>query len=306
MTSAPMHGNPASADSGTGDRRKTQSSRRRLVTRLAALVVTGLALYVVLPSLSAVFGAWPKLATLSGVWIALALLFECGSFVCNFAIQRIVLRTHGWFAVVTAGLAGNTVTNTLPGGAAAGAAVQYRMLATAGVNSDCRRRRARSFFAPRGGRSAHAPDPHAPHRLGRFRAQPHVGQRRLHRRRRLRGVHGPRCRASRNGPAAPSVGESRSMDLEQGAPSASSADGTRDSVAAATQRDTGGTGKGMEADLPARRGTSRPRLSLPSGGLPRDRQPAPHLARPPGILGGRDHRPSFRSRPVAWGSSKPA
>ena len=82
------------------------------------------------------FGAWPKLATLSGVWILLALLFECGSFVCNFAIQRIVLRTHGWFAVVTAGLAGNTVTNTLPGGAAAGAAVQYRMLATAGVNSD--------------------------------------------------------------------------------------------------------------------------------------------------------------------------
>ena len=134
--SAPMPGRPGSADSGMGDRRKTQSSRRRLITRLAALIVTGLAIYVVLPSLSAVFGAWPKLATLSGVWIVLALLFECGSFVCNFAIQRIVLRTHGWFAVVTAGLAGNTVTNTLPGGAAAGAAVQYRMLATAGVNSD--------------------------------------------------------------------------------------------------------------------------------------------------------------------------
>ena len=98
----PMPGTPSSADSGMADRRKTQSSRRRLITRLAALVVTGLAIYVVLPSLSAVFGAWPKLATLSGVWIVLALLFECGSFVCNFAIQRIVLRTHGWFAVVTA------------------------------------------------------------------------------------------------------------------------------------------------------------------------------------------------------------
>ena len=119
-----------------GDRRKTQPSRRSLITRIAALIVTGLAIYVVLPSIAAVFGAWPKLATLSGVWIVLAVLFECGSFVCNFAIQRIVLRTHGWFAVVTAGLAGNTVTNTLPGGAAAGAAVQYRMLATAGVNSD--------------------------------------------------------------------------------------------------------------------------------------------------------------------------
>ena len=136
VTSAPIPGKRASADSGMGDRRKTQPSRRSLITRLAALIVTGLAIYVVLPSLSAVFGAWPRLATLSGVWIVLAVLFECGSFVCNFAIQRIVLRTHGWFAVVTAGLAGNTVTNTLPGGAAAGAAVQYRMLATAGVNSD--------------------------------------------------------------------------------------------------------------------------------------------------------------------------
>jgi hypothetical protein len=68
-----MAGTPASADSGMADRRKTQPSRRRLLTRFAALVVTGLALYVVLPSLSAVFGAWPKLATLSGVWLFLAL-----------------------------------------------------------------------------------------------------------------------------------------------------------------------------------------------------------------------------------------
>ena len=131
-----MPGRSASADSGMADGGKSQLSRRSLVTRIAALLVTGLALYVVLPSLSAVLGAWPKLATLSGVWLVLALLFECGSFVCNFAIERIVLRTRGWFPVVTAGLAGNSVTNTLPGGAAAGAAVQYRMLATAGVNSD--------------------------------------------------------------------------------------------------------------------------------------------------------------------------
>ena len=100
------------------------------------LVVTGLALYVVLPSLSAVLGAFPTLATLSGVWLFVALLAECGSFVCGFAIQRIVLRTTGWFAVITAGLAGNAVTNTLPGGDAAGAAVQFRMLANAGVNTD--------------------------------------------------------------------------------------------------------------------------------------------------------------------------
>jgi uncharacterized protein (TIRG00374 family) len=36
---------------------------------------------------------------------------------------------------VTAGLAGNAVTNTLPGGDAVGASVQYRMLASTGIDS---------------------------------------------------------------------------------------------------------------------------------------------------------------------------
>ena len=101
-----------------------------------AVAVTGVALYVVLPSLTAVFGAWPRLAKLSAVWLVAALVAEAASFVCNFGIQRIVLRTRGWFAVVTAGLTGNTVTNVLPGGSAAGAAVQFRMLKTAGINPD--------------------------------------------------------------------------------------------------------------------------------------------------------------------------
>jgi uncharacterized protein (TIRG00374 family) len=136
VTPAPTQGTPDPTDSDIADGQRSQPSRKTFVRRVVTLVVTGLALYVVLPSLSAVFGAWPQLATLSGVWLFLSVVSECGSFVCNFAIQRIVLRTRDWFGVVTAGLAGNTVTNTLPGGDAAGAAVQYRMLATAGVNSD--------------------------------------------------------------------------------------------------------------------------------------------------------------------------
>ena len=107
-----------------------------MIGRIVALVVTGVALYVVLPSLTAVFGAWPRLATLSAVWLVAALLAEAASFVCNFGIQRIVLRTQGWFAVVAAGLTGNMVTNVLPGGDAAGAAVQFRMLERAGINPD--------------------------------------------------------------------------------------------------------------------------------------------------------------------------
>jgi hypothetical protein len=38
--------------------------------------------------------------------------------------------------VVTAGLAGNAVTDSLPGGDAAGATVQFRMLTTAGFDTD--------------------------------------------------------------------------------------------------------------------------------------------------------------------------
>lgn len=51
------------------------------------------------------------------------------------ALLRLVLRTKNWFAVVTAGLAGNAVTNTLPGGDAVGASVQYRMLAGSGIDT---------------------------------------------------------------------------------------------------------------------------------------------------------------------------
>ena len=51
------------------------------------------------------------------------------------ALLRLVLRTKNWFAVVTAVLAGNAVTNTLPGGDAVGASVQYRMLASTGIDT---------------------------------------------------------------------------------------------------------------------------------------------------------------------------
>jgi len=119
-----------------GRKEANHRGSKSVIVRVLALVVTGVALYVVLPSLTAVFGAWPRLAQLSAVWLVAALLAETASFACNFGIQRIVLRTRGWFAVVAAGLTGNLVTDVLPGGDAAGAAVQFRMLKKAGINPD--------------------------------------------------------------------------------------------------------------------------------------------------------------------------
>jgi hypothetical protein len=107
-----------------------------LVKRALAFVVAGVGLYVVFPSLSRVIGAWPELSTLSPVWLAGAVVAEVAAFACNFGLQRLVLRTSGWFAVVTAGLVGNVVTAVLPGGDAAGAGIQFRMLTAAGVDAD--------------------------------------------------------------------------------------------------------------------------------------------------------------------------
>jgi uncharacterized protein (TIRG00374 family) len=111
-------------------------TRTGVVKQVLVVAVAGTAIYLVLPKLIAVLGAWPRLATLNVGWFAVALAVELVSFTCNFALQRLALRTSGWFAVVTAGLAGNAVTDSLPGGDAAGAAVQFSMLSTAGFDTD--------------------------------------------------------------------------------------------------------------------------------------------------------------------------
>jgi uncharacterized protein (TIRG00374 family) len=107
-----------------------------VVKRAVVVAVAGAAIYLVLPKLIAVLGAWPRLSTLNPAWFTLAVAAELASFICNFALQRLALRTRAWFAVVTAGLAGNAVTDSLPGGDAAGAAVQFGMLTTAGFDTD--------------------------------------------------------------------------------------------------------------------------------------------------------------------------
>jgi uncharacterized protein (TIRG00374 family) len=107
-----------------------------VVKRVLVVAVAGAAIYLVLPRLIAVLGAWPRLATLNPAWFTVALAAELVSFTCNFALQRLALRSRGWFAVVTAGLAGNAVTDSLPGGDAAGAAVQFSMLSAAGFDTD--------------------------------------------------------------------------------------------------------------------------------------------------------------------------
>ena len=85
------------------------------IKRVLVLAIAGAAIYLVLPSLMAVLGSWPRLSALSPIWFTAALAAELASFTCNFALQRLALRTRGWFAVVTAGLAGAAGIRAGPG-----------------------------------------------------------------------------------------------------------------------------------------------------------------------------------------------
>ena len=94
--------------------------------------VAGVAIYLVFPAITEVLASWPRLSTLDPWWFALAVGAEVAHFSCTFALQRLALRTKAWFPVITSQLAGNAITLIVPGGAAVGAAVQFRMLAASG------------------------------------------------------------------------------------------------------------------------------------------------------------------------------
>jgi uncharacterized protein (TIRG00374 family) len=105
----------------------------RSVAKKAVLaVVAGITIYLVFPSLAEVFSSFPKLTQLDLIWFAIAVALQVAHFVCTIALQRIALRTKDWFSVATSQLAGNAISLIVPGGAAFGAATQFRMLAASG------------------------------------------------------------------------------------------------------------------------------------------------------------------------------
>ena len=131
----PSQHSPAGRKASRQSGRSWPLSRKTIITRSVALGIAGLAIYLLLPSLTRVLAASPRLLKLDGVWLAVALAAEVASFTCTYALQRLALQTREWFSVVTAGLAGNAVSGILPGGAAAGAGLQFEMLSNAGFDT---------------------------------------------------------------------------------------------------------------------------------------------------------------------------
>jgi hypothetical protein len=105
---------------------------RTIAMRTAEVLVAGVTIYLVFPSLAEVFSSFPKLTSLDPIWFTLAFAFEVAHFVCTIGLQRIALGTKAWFSVSTSQLAGNSISLIVPGGAAVGAATQFRMLSKAG------------------------------------------------------------------------------------------------------------------------------------------------------------------------------
>jgi hypothetical protein len=103
-----------------------------IAKKVIVALVAGMAIYLAFPSLVAVFGSWPKLASLQPIWFGFAVIAEAAHFGCTIWLQRIALQTKAWFSVATSQLSGNAISSIVPGGAAFGAATQFRMLKAAG------------------------------------------------------------------------------------------------------------------------------------------------------------------------------
>jgi uncharacterized protein (TIRG00374 family) len=108
---------------------------KAVVKRSILIAVTGFVIYLVFPKITEVLASWPRLSSLDPAWFAVAVAAEIAHFTCTFALQRMALRAKAWFPVITSQLAGNSISLIMPGGAAAGAAVQYRMLVASGTST---------------------------------------------------------------------------------------------------------------------------------------------------------------------------
>src|SRR3954469_23262453 len=106
--------------------------RRRLVRTGIVMAITGVSLYLVAPQLTDVVSSADDAAGLGAGWLGAMAALQTVSLACLWALQHLALRVASWFAVVSSQLAGNALAKIAPGGGAAGAALQYRMLLRSG------------------------------------------------------------------------------------------------------------------------------------------------------------------------------
>jgi uncharacterized membrane protein YbhN (UPF0104 family) len=122
---------------------------RRWGGRAVGLTITAIGLYLVLPGLLTVFGAWPQLADVDVPWFFVLALLQLGRLVALWWLSKMAIeparsRTPGadqpestvprlgWGTTATAQLAGSAAAKVVPGGGAAGGVVQANVLISTG------------------------------------------------------------------------------------------------------------------------------------------------------------------------------
>jgi len=111
--------------------------RPKLITpgRIIMLLLALIGLYVVWPSLVATFGSVNELKQVAPGWFVVMVAAEVASYVCMWLLIGLCLETSRYFAIGTAQVVGNAVSKVVPGGSPMGAAMQFRMLVGAGMDS---------------------------------------------------------------------------------------------------------------------------------------------------------------------------
>ncbi len=106
---------------------------KRVLWSGVLLSLGAVAIYFMQDQLRDVLQSGERLRTIRPIWFAVMLAAEVISFVCLWWLTRIVLPSVTWFVSATSQVVSNAVSRVIPGGAATGGAVYYRMLSVAGV-----------------------------------------------------------------------------------------------------------------------------------------------------------------------------
>jgi uncharacterized membrane protein YbhN (UPF0104 family) len=108
---------------------------RKILQRGVVLAIGVILLYFMQQRLQEFILSADRLREVAVGWMAAMVGFEILSFICMWALIRVVLPDVSWFIAGTSQLVSNSVSRLVPGGAAVGGATLYRMLSASGVGA---------------------------------------------------------------------------------------------------------------------------------------------------------------------------
>jgi len=123
-----------SEKSPDGDEEGSGPKLAGLLRRGAFLAVSLIVLYLLAPGLITVFGSWRELENIHPWWFLAMIVAQSLSYAFVSFFTKLVLPSASMFGITCAQLAGHALSTVVPGGAATGGAVQYRMLVRSHAN----------------------------------------------------------------------------------------------------------------------------------------------------------------------------